>query len=335
MKEIIINEKDSGQRLDKYLKKYMPSAGTGFLYKMLRKKNIVLNGKKAEGNELLKAGDGIRIFFSDGTLEKMRHKTEEPAGNGGAYPEKTGKGKGSKGSPDEGDIRINVIYENEDILIMDKPAGLLSQGDESGEISANDLLRRYCLDKGAAPDETYRPSVCNRLDRNTSGLLLCAKSYAGSRFLNHMIKSHLLKKIYLATAEGLIEKGGRLDGYLEKDGASNKVFIRNSGKESGHIITVYRPLKHDGRYTEIEVELITGKSHQIRAHMASIGHPLAGDVKYGGHPFKGKRVQQLCAYKIIFPKAVDDTKDDNIQRLLKELLKDKPDGTFTSNTGGL
>ncbi|MBR1472513.1 MAG: RluA family pseudouridine synthase [Lachnospiraceae bacterium] len=294
MKEINITAKDAGQRLDKYLKKYMPAAGSAFLYKMLRKKNITLNGRKAEGKEILAEKDCIRIFFSEETFAKMRGQNRE----GAAAEAKSGRGREAYRSLKE----IIVVYEDEDLLFANKPAGILSQSDESGALSLNDWLLGYCRQQ--KKEDAFRPTVCNRLDRNTSGLVLCAKTYAGSRFLSDMIHEHKLRKTYLAVAEGVISGAGVLKGRLVKDRDKNMVqIIRQEDTAEGSLVeTRYQALETKAGYTLLEVELITGKSHQIRAHLAQTGHPLAGDLKYGGHRWHGYQSQCLHAYRVVFPK---------------------------------
>ena len=296
MKEILIKEKEAGIRLDKYLKKLLPAAGSSFLYKMLRKKNIVLNAAKAEGKEILKAGDVIKIFFSDETFVKMS--------SGGPDEERLERGR--RAYKEIADIEI--LFENEDLLFVSKPAGLLTQSDAEGELSLNDWLMGYVLEKRGSIDIRQMPGVMNRLDRNTSGIVMCGLDYAGCRFLAESIKSGGVRKLYLALAEGELRGEGELKAFLKKDELNNKVSISGKG-EGSPIVTRYRALEVREGYTLLEVELKSGKSHQIRAHLSHIGHPLAGDIKYGGHPYKGKSVQQLHAYKLIFPVIQNDVCD--------------------------
>ena len=306
MKEYIIGPNEAGQRFDKYLKKLLREAPAGFIYKMLRKKNIILNGTRAAGSELLAPGDSVRVFFSDETLMKMQGSTD-------AMPAKAAGGAGQKRvsemTPE--DFRHRVLYEDSHILLIDKPAGILSQPDASGSLSMVEYLIRYLQESGSLDTRalmTFRPSVCNRLDRNTSGIILAGRSLAGLQALSQALKERRVHKYYLCQVAGTVTHSQKICGYLQKDEKSNKVVIRNEpGPGLSRIETGYRPLAAAGGTTLLEVELITGKTHQIRAHLASIGHPLAGDPKYGDPAWNralreasGVRRQLLHAWKVRF-----------------------------------
>lgn len=268
MKEIVINTNEAGQRLDKFLGKLLKEAPASFYYKMLRKKNIVLNGKKAAGNEKLKQGDIIKLFLSDETFEKFAGKNQPEAVFAPAL-----------------DIPLEIVYEDEDILAINKPAGMLSQKAKKEDISANEYILQYLLESGTITLEslhTFKPSVCNRLDRNTSGILVAGKSLKGLQKMSEAFRERSTKKYYLALTAGHITKPARMEGYLKKDEQTNQVtVISKPSKDAKPIITEYRPLEIAGHVTLLEVHLITGRSHQIRAHLASIGHPVIGDTKYG------------------------------------------------------
>ena len=337
MKEMIIRNDEAGQRLDKYLKKLLPAAGNGFLYKMLRKKNIDLNEKKSDGSTILSPGDRVRIFFSDDTYEKMRGGTDEKLRKASSdealqhrsntYPEWHSKKNGNT----KGDFQLNIVLETDDVLLINKPAGVLSQGSEKGQTCINDILRqRY----GRA-ESTYTPSVCNRLDRNTSGLLMAAKTYAGSRLISDLIKTHSVRKKYLAIVEGRMSGEGMLKGYLTKDHERNTVSIKESGEKKDAVYTGYKVLGQKDGYSLVEVELITGKSHQIRAHLSSIGYPLAGDVKYGGHTYKGIRYQLLHSWKLVLPENVPACVNENNIAIYNELIRKNGGNVITCSPGDI
>ena len=294
MKEIIIRENEAGQRLDKYLKKYLSEAPGSFIYKMMRKKNIVLNGKKASGSEKLCCGDTVRLFLADDTITKFSGKQETEE----TYVS-------SK--------ELAVIYEDAHILVLNKPAGMLSQKAKRDDRSVVEYVIGHLLETGALNEEelhTFRPSVCNRLDRNTSGLIVAGKSLAGLQTMSQLFKERSLKKYYLCFVKGKLTDAQHIRGYLKKDERTNKVEIAKSARDKEYvpIETEYLPVAYNDEMTLLKVHLITGRTHQIRAHLASSGHPLLGDYKYGDRTWNdGYRrhynieAQILHAYELELP----------------------------------
>ena len=267
MKELNIRSNEAGQRLDKFLGKYLNLAPKSFLYKMMRKKNITLNGKKASGQEKLSEGDIVRLFLSDETVGKFSAKQES------ALPERASR------------IKLDIIYEDRHTIFINKPAGILSQKSSKDDVSMVEYLTDYLLNTGQITEKelrTFHPSVCNRLDRNTSGILAAGKTLAALQDLSAMFKERTLGKYYLCLVSGRVETAERISGYLTKDSRTNKVRLHPEAEAgASRIETEYRPVSTNGSATLLEVHLITGKTHQIRAHMASRGHPLIGDYKYG------------------------------------------------------
>ncbi len=298
MKEFITGPNEAGQRFDKYLKKLLKNAPDSFLYKMLRKKNITLNGKKASGNEKLTEGDTVKIFFSDETFLKM---------SGGEESER---------AADEGwTFRVeDVVYEDSDLLFVNKPAGILSQpsGDNAPDLAGG--LVRYLLKKKKLTGKelaSFRPAPMNRLDRNTTGIVLCGISLPGEQFLAEAIKERRIRKEYLVLVRGAFHDEGIRDAWLKKDGNRNLVQVRRDAAPGFlPIRTGFTVLAGNDLCTLLRADLITGRPHQIRAHLAYLGYPVAGDTKYGDPAFNrmmaertGLKSQFLHAERVTFENA--------------------------------
>ena len=299
MKEFIIQKNEENQRFDKYLKKLLPNATTSFLYKMMRKKNIVINKKKVEGNEKLKAGDVVSIFLSDETFDKFHVNIEELKKEYDALKSLTLKG-------------LKIVYEDNEMIVADKPYNMLSQKASDKDLSANEYLLSYMINKGALSFEeyqTFRPSVVNRLDRNTTGLLLFGKTLNALQQLGEGIRERSIEKYYRAVVAGELKEELELKGYLLKDEKTNKVsFHKEQVEGSDYIETGVKPIKNNNGLTLVEIHLVTGKTHQIRLHLSTIGHPILGDMKYGNEKinkkyFESHKVnhQLLHAYRLEFP----------------------------------
>lgn len=296
MKSIIVNSNEAGQRLDKLLGKYLNLAGKGFLYKMMRKKNITLNGKKCDGSEKLSMGDEIKLFLSDETIEKFSEVKVQKVHH----------------------QKLDIVYEDQHILMINKPSGMLSQKAKETDESLVEYLIDYLLESGQLTKEdlrSFRPSVCNRLDRNTSGLVAAGKSLAGLQMLSSVLKDRSLHKYYVCGVKGILKEKQLISGYLKKEEKTNQVTILKTEEEDAlPIRTEYEPIAYaNDQYTLLKVTLITGRTHQIRAHLASIGHPLLGDHKYGDakvNEFVKERYhirsQMLHSWQMVFPELEGD-----------------------------
>jgi 23S rRNA pseudouridine955/2504/2580 synthase len=291
MQEIKIGPNDAGQRLDKFLQKAYPLLPPGMLYKAVRKKNIKLNGKRTEENYKLQVNDIINLYISDEFLVKKEQNFE-------------------KNRP----VHLDIIYEDENILLIDKKNGLLSQSDknETGETLA-DLVKTYLFNKGQynpEDEQSFAPALCNRLDRNTGGIVIAAKTAEALRIMNEKIKNRELMKKYLCITAGVPDKrSATLRAYHVKNAELNTVKIYDKPVPgSKEILTKYQVLRDNGTLALLEVELLTGRTHQIRAHLAHIGCPLLGDGKYGVNKTNrayGIKTQALYSYKLRFEFTAD------------------------------
>jgi len=286
MREILIGKNDAGQRIDKFLTKKYKSLPMSMMYKLIRKKKITVNRKRIKENTILNEGDILLIFAPDDLFSDTPQKKHCKIG------------------------KIDVAYEDENILIVDKESGLLvhSDTDEDSD-TLIDRITAYLIDKREYVPEnenSFAPALCNRIDRNTEGLVIAAKNAAALREMNAIIKERLIDKVYLAAVHGVIpQKSGRLSFKLEKDSKNNIVRIDSKSKNAKTAITEYKTIavSRDNRFSLLEIKLITGRTHQIRASFAHIGHPLLGDGKYAVNKADrdiGYKSQALCSYSLTF-----------------------------------
>lgn len=286
--EIVIGENDCGQRLDRFLIKAFPALKSGIINKAVRNKDVKINGKRTETAYRLEKGDVLYLFFPDSLVE----------------PKNLDQDDFMKAAD-----TLNIVYEDGNIILADKEQGLVVHSDNEG--TADTLINRikkYLYQKGEYEpqrENAFAPALCNRIDRNTCGIVIAAKNAEALRILNEKIKNRELSKKYICIAIGeLPKKEDTLTAYLQKDSEANQVKISNvKNPQNLTVKTKYRVLDSCGGLSLVEIDLLTGRTHQIRAHLAYIGHPLLGDGKYGNNRINmkyGFDKQALCSYKLTF-----------------------------------
>lgn len=300
MKSITITAGDAGQRVDRYILKTFDKMPKSLMFKEIRKKNIKVNKKRCAPEQILNQGDVLELYLKDDVLhEKTKYYDFLKAGT-----------------------KLDIIYEDENIVLINKEIGVLCHPD--GKDYTDNLvarLKRYLYEKGEwSPDSSsFTPSLANRLDRNTGGIVIAAKNSASLKTLNAKLKSREIDKYYLAVVHGKMPQPGEtLTAYLTKDERKNKVSVSEQEQPgSKKIITRYSVLDYYPDASLLEIKLLTGRTHQIRAHLAHVGHPLFGDGKYGEN--KGRYRQALYSYKLIF----DFSDENNLSYLDKKEFQAK------------
>ena len=288
MIEIVISKNQGNQRFDRFLRKYFENAPLSVISKNIRKKNFKINDKRAKNNDFVYEGDIVKMYISDENYNKWLTKTDfKPS-----------------------DFNLDIVYEDDNIIIMDKDYGELthaaSKKDYGKNLVDNMLSYLYNTEAFDMSDKTFKPAVVNRLDRNTAGLVIGAKNSEALRILNAAIKENKIDKYYLTLVSGEIKKDFKIDSNISKNENKNKVIRSENGK---NILTYFKLLDTNGKYSFLECKLITGRTHQIRYSLKENGTPIIGDRKYGLKAVNdeirkkfGINNQILLSYKLVFPK---------------------------------
>jgi len=292
LREIIIKENESGQRLDRFLRKYLDKAPRSFLYRMIRKKNIELNHKRTKPETTIYKGDSIQLFLADETIEKFRTEIKIV----------------------KSDLDLDIVYEDKNIILINKDIGVLSHGDgRSSGSSIVDGMVNYLIEKKDYKPEverTFTPSICNRLDRNTCGIIIGAKNYQSLKIVNEALRQSHIHRFYKTIVYGIVDEDFQDKAYISRD--KNKNITKVSKESKGNrqeIQTKIKVLKTMDKFSLLEIQLLTGRTHQIRSHLSYLGYPIIGDRKYGNKSINDTldkkyrlKYQYLHGYKVKFQK---------------------------------
>ncbi len=287
MRTLYIKENDAGQRLDKFLSKAVKAMPKSLMYKSIRTKKIKVNRKRTDIGYMLSEGDTVELFIAEEFF--------------------------SESASDEAFMKLtphlDIIYEDDNIMLLDKQPGLIVHSDDEEDVNTLiSHIKAYLYRKGEykpSEEQSFAPALCNRIDRNTGGIVIAAKTADALRVMNEKIKNSEISKFYLAAVHGVPKrKSDTLKGYLKKDSKNNMVDVITTPRQGyKEIITKYRVLESKRNLSLVEIELVTGRTHQIRAHFSSLGHPLLGDGKYGvnrNDRHRGYKFQALYAFRIVF-----------------------------------
>lgn len=298
MRKIIITKNESDQRIDRFLCKYLNDTSKTNIFKLIRKKRIKVNNKRVEEKYFLKLDDIVQIHLHENAIEEMIRPLIKISAE---------------------KVNLDIIYEDDEILIVNKPAGLLTHPDKNEykdtlATKVQIYLRELCT-------RTFRPASIQRLDKNTSGLIIFGKTYESVKKYNEYMRERKIGKFYLAVVSGKPKATGEIKGFMTKDEDRNKIKVtKNSNDKSKFIHTKYNVLQSNGKYSLLEVELLTGRTHQIRGSLSFMNHPIVGDVKYGGEVVDGINTQLLHAYKVVIDEVIYEKKSDEIEAFIKTYI---------------